>query len=268
MNLSGVIRRLESAAPLHHAEEWDHTGLLLHPLQVGSIRKIMLTIDLTEAVADEAIAEQCGLILTYHPILFRPTGRLLTEKAQERTVMKLVQQNIAVYSPHTALDAVPGGVNDWLAESLGEGEVSMLHPGASTDAGRGRLVRLKHAVKLNVLAWRIRTHLGIDYLRVAPAGDHSVQSVALCAGSGAEAFRQVRADCFFTGEMSHHHVLAACAQGAHVVLCEHTHTERGFLPRFRSLLSKMLERNMEIILSKSDADPIQLDQQQSPDGRK
>ena len=111
MKFTDVIRTLENIAPLHFAEEWDNVGLLINPLKPRQVKKIMLTIDLTEAVADEAIAAKTDLIVTYHPILFRPANRLNADSAYDRAVLKLVQKNIAVYSPHTALDAVIGGVN-------------------------------------------------------------------------------------------------------------------------------------------------------------
>ena len=94
---------------------------------------LLLTIDLTEAVADEAIASKSDLIITYHPILFRPANRLDAGNAHDRTVMKLVQKNVAVYSPHTALDAVIGGVNDWLA-ARSEVPIDWARPGFSPPA--------------------------------------------------------------------------------------------------------------------------------------
>ncbi len=152
MKLQSIIQTLENIAPLSYAEEWDNVGLLLNPLRPRNVKKILLTIDLTEAVADEATITKADLIMAYHPILFRPANRLNADNAYDRTVMKLIQKNIAVYSPHTALDAVIGGVNDWLADGVGEGEVSVLHPHEHGDAGQGRLVKLKRPVKLATLS--------------------------------------------------------------------------------------------------------------------
>ncbi len=258
MKLQNVIEILQGMAPLSLAENWDNVGLLINPLQPRSIKKILLTIDLTEAVADEAVFGSFDLIIAYHPILFHGAKQLSAETAYDRTVMKLIQNNTAVYSPHTALDAVIGGVNDWLAEGVGEGEVSVLHPIPNSDAGQGRLVELRRPVKLKTLTARIKKHLGLKSVRIASAPeDTPVSSVALCAGAGSEAFRGVKADCYLTGEMSHHNVLAATLGGSHVILCEHTNTERGYLPAFAKLLQKALAPKMEIQCSGIDADPIQ-----------
>jgi dinuclear metal center YbgI/SA1388 family protein len=257
MKLEAVIQTLEQIAPLNLAEEWDNVGLLINPLKPKNIKKILLTIDLTEAVADEAIAGKADLIVAYHPILFRPANRLNADNAYDRTVMKLIQKNIAVYSPHTALDAVIGGVNDWLANGVGDGEVSVLQPIPGTDAGQGRLVELKKPEEIKRLVQRIKKHLGLENLRLAvPAEDRPVQTVALCAGAGTDAFKGVAADCFLTGEMSHHNVLAATLGGSHVILCEHTNTERGYLPSFGRILGKALGAGVEIAVSAKDADPI------------
>jgi dinuclear metal center YbgI/SA1388 family protein len=259
MKLTDVVSSLKSIAPLSLAEEWDNVGLLVNPLRPKNIKKMLLTIDLTEAVADEAISTKADMIMTYHPILFRPANRLNADNAYDRTVMKLVQKNIAVYSPHTALDAVIGGVNDWLANGVGDGEVTVLQPIPNSDAGQGRLVELKKPVKLKTLAQRIKKHLGLKNLRLAAAAeDTPVKTVALCAGAGTDAFKGVKADCFLTGEMSHHNILASTLSGSHVILCEHTNTERGYLPQFGKILTKALGAGVEIVISKEDADPIQI----------
>ncbi len=257
MKLQTVIQRLQEIAPLQLAEEWDNVGLLINPLRPRNVKKILLTIDLTEAVADEAIAGKFDLIMTYHPILFRPANRLNADNAYDRAVMKLVQKNMAVYSPHTALDAVIGGVNDWLADGVGEGEVSVLQPISDSDAGQGRLVELKKPVKLKTLTQRIKNHLGLKNLRIASAAeDKPIRTIALCAGAGTDAFKGIQADGYLTGEMSHHNILAATLSGSHVILCEHTNTERGYLPVFGKILGKALGNGVDIAVSEIDSDPI------------
>ncbi|MBN2162325.1 MAG: Nif3-like dinuclear metal center hexameric protein [Pontiellaceae bacterium] len=257
MKLSDLLNALSDIAPLHLAEDWDNTGLLLDPLRRRDIKRILMTIDLTEAVADEAIQKKVDLILSYHPILFRPVNRLDASNAYDRTVMKLVQKNIAVYSPHTALDVVIGGVNDWLADGLGEGEISIIRPISDSDAGQGRMVELKKAIKAKTLAQRIKKFLGLKNLRIAaPADEPPIQTVALCAGAGTDVFKGIQADCFLTGEMSHHNILAATQNGTYVILCEHTNTERGYLPVFAKILGKAIGNGVDISISELDSDPI------------
>jgi dinuclear metal center YbgI/SA1388 family protein len=107
-----VLDALQSLAPLEFAEPWDNVGLLLSPSKPRPIDRILLTIDLTRAVVDEAVARKTRLIVAYHPVIFEPVKRV------DGKLATLIENRIAVYSPHTALDAAPGGVNDWLADGL------------------------------------------------------------------------------------------------------------------------------------------------------
>lgn len=108
---------------------------------------------------------------------------------------------------------------------------------------------------------RIKDHLKLNNLRYAQAIPGSqrdlINTIAICAGSGGSVLKGVKADMYLTGEMSHHDVLDAVSNGIHVVLGEHSNTERGFLKDvFSSILSVMLEGKVEIYQSSVDADPI------------
>lgn len=98
---------------------WDNTGLLLEAPFVPSRRQsntVLLTIDLTKAVADEAIALQSSIVIAYHPIIFRGLKSITLANTQQQTLLRLASHGISVYSPHTAVDAAPGGLGDWLAD--------------------------------------------------------------------------------------------------------------------------------------------------------
>jgi dinuclear metal center YbgI/SA1388 family protein len=98
---------------------WDNTGILLEPPFVPSRRQantVFLTVDLTRAVADEAIALKSSIIVSYHPIIFRGLKSLTLDNTQQQTLLRLASHGITIYSPHTAVDAAPGGLGDWLAD--------------------------------------------------------------------------------------------------------------------------------------------------------
>lgn len=80
----------------------------------------MFTNDLTEDVLEEALSVQANLIISYHPPLFKPMKAFLCKNWKDRIAMKCISNNVAVYSPHTACDAVRGGVNDWLIKCFGK----------------------------------------------------------------------------------------------------------------------------------------------------
>jgi dinuclear metal center YbgI/SA1388 family protein len=126
--LGEVTALLEEVAPLAYAEPWDNVGLLLEPVadrkrpeEAPSVRRAMLLIDLTRAVLDEAIERDVDLVVSYHPPIFEALKRLRATAPKERLVTLAARAGLGIYSPHTALDAAPGGVNDWLADAFGSG---------------------------------------------------------------------------------------------------------------------------------------------------
>ncbi len=119
MKLDALLTAFRKVAPEHLAEDWDQVGV--HLAGNGRpIKKALLCIDLTPAVLDEAIANKCQLIVAYHPPIFHPLKRLADRDWKEKMLAEAVRKGLAVYSPHTALDAVREGMNDWLCEGLGK----------------------------------------------------------------------------------------------------------------------------------------------------
>ncbi len=130
MHARQVIEAIEAIAPPQHAAEWDTVGLLIGT-PASDASPLLLTIDLTEAVLQEAVNTGARMVIAYHPPIFQPLPRLTDATAPQRIALAAARHGIAVYSPHTALDAAPGGINDWLAEGIGSGDVRALRPAAT-----------------------------------------------------------------------------------------------------------------------------------------
>jgi len=252
MKLKTLIQALEEIAPPDLAEEWDNTGLLIEPLKTRDIQTVLLTIDLTEAVAREAIQKKAELIVAYHPLFFGGFQTLEKSNPQARTAMRLIQKKIAVYSPHTALDAAPGGVNDWLADALGDGDLYY------SETGGTRIIELSNPVKLPTLGKRIKDALKLKHIKTAQANDRPLKTIAVCAGAGIEALRGIKADCYLTGEMKHHDLLGVKEKEISVILCGHTETERGYLKILRKRLLSETEQTVNVLVAKADTSPLQL----------
>lgn len=136
MDLKAVTEVLEGIAPTANAESWDNVGLLLEPSNSSQISRLLITNDLTEEVLEEAVKAPEGksdLVVSYHPPLFVPFKRLTQHSGIERVIVRAIEERIAIYSPHTSLDNMEGGINDWLLSCVGEGKVRALgvvkHPG-------------------------------------------------------------------------------------------------------------------------------------------
>ena len=267
MQLRNVIESIRELAPDHLAEDWDRVGLHIGR-QRQRVRRALLCIDLTEAVVAEAGQQRVDLVVAYHPPIFKPLAELTDVEVKPRIALDLAERGIAVYSPHTALDAAPDGVNDWLAEGIGTGECWPIRPAAAADgspsetAGQGRVVALDRPVRLSTLTQRLKKRLGARQLEVAPpqttgrGRDGSVQRVGLCAGAGGSLLAEAGpVDAFFTGEMRHHDVLAATADGVAILLAGHTQTERPYLPTLRSRLRDATGAAVEWRISRADKAP-------------
>ena len=129
MDLRAVVAALDKISPTIAAEPWDNVGLLVEPSQLGSVQRVLITNDLTEPVLEEALSspgKKVGLIVAYHPPLFKPFKRLTRRCAKERIVVRALEEGVAIYSPHTSLDNMEGGINDWLLAAMGEGQVTAL----------------------------------------------------------------------------------------------------------------------------------------------
>lgn len=127
MKTNDLIRAMQAIAPLELAESWDRVGLLVGDEQRALGGPVVLTIDLTERVLAEAVALRASVIVAYHPPIWEPLRRLTAADPRERILLRAIEAGIGVYCPHTALDAAPGGVTDWLCEGLSgapEGKVA------------------------------------------------------------------------------------------------------------------------------------------------
>ena len=125
-----LVAALDRISPFRLAEEWDNVGLLVGRRD-AEVTRTLLAIDATPAVIAEAAASGCAAIVAYHPPVFRPLKRLSDETPAQRVALELAACGIAAISPHTALDAAPGGLNDWIADGIGPGDRKALVPAAT-----------------------------------------------------------------------------------------------------------------------------------------
>jgi len=125
--IKDVTNFLEKRAPLAYQESYDNAGLIVGN---GSenVKGILVTLDSTEAVVEEAIAKGCNLIVAHHPIVFKGLKKLNGKNYVERTIIKAIKNDMAIYATHTNLDHVVGGVNFMIAEQLGLQNVRILAP--------------------------------------------------------------------------------------------------------------------------------------------
>ena len=127
MKIKDITDFLESIAPLEYQESYDNCGLIVGDKN-SPVKKALVTLDVTEAVIDEAIAEKCQLVIAHHPIVFGGLKKLNGKNYVERTVIKAIKNNVAIYAIHTNFDNVMDGVNAKICERLGLVDCEILAP--------------------------------------------------------------------------------------------------------------------------------------------
>jgi dinuclear metal center YbgI/SA1388 family protein len=122
-----IINLFEQWSPKRFAEDWDPVGLHIGQLN-RQVEKVLISLDVNEAVVDEAIKKGANLIIAHHPPIFRPMKHIWTDTPQGRLVEKCIKHDISVYAAHTNLDVAPGGVNDLLASRIGLENIEVMEP--------------------------------------------------------------------------------------------------------------------------------------------
>jgi dinuclear metal center YbgI/SA1388 family protein len=251
MNVARLVEAMESIAPVRFAAPWDNVGLLVGD-PAAPISRILLTIDCTSAVVREAIEGRCDAVVSYHPPIFEPRRQFVAGAV----AFDLARRGIAVYSPHTALDACAGGTNDVLADLVSMTGRVALEP-VEGGLGFGRVGPID-PVGLSVLVARLKAGLGLDHVLAAGSMDATVSRVAVCAGSGGDLLGAAiasRADAFVTGELRHHDVLRAAAADLCVVCTRHSASERCALVSLEGRLRQRLP-GVEVLRSSADREPL------------
>ena len=208
MRVSDVIRVIEEFAPLRLQESYDNAGLQAGDPQ-REIDSVMICIDVTEAVMQEAIEAGVGMIVTHHPIIFKPLRSLSGKTDVERIVISAIRHDIAIYSAHTNLDSVARGVSYTMARRLGLTDLRVLEPkpGTEPEAGLGLVGTLPEPTEALPLLERIKEAFASQSLRYSAPVSRPISRVALCGGSGGSLLKEAiasGADLFLTAEIRYH----------------------------------------------------------------
>ncbi len=258
-----VIDYLEELAPPALAEDWDNVGLLMgDPGQ--PVSHVMACLTLTDETVTEARDRGAELVISHHPLPFRPLAKITSESMPGGLVWRLAAGQIAVYSPHTAFDSASRGINQRLADGLQLESIRPLRPVGDTErtgepVGGGRIGELPHPISLKALADRLKQFLGITRLQLVGQVAAPVSVVAIACGAADEFLDDaITAGCdvFVLGEARFHTLLRAQAHGLHLLLPGHFASERFAVERVASELS-LLFPDLVVWSAEREADPLQ-----------
>lgn len=249
-----IISLLHEHAPLTLAEPWDNVGLLLGDMD-REATSILIGLDPTTALGEEAIAVGADTIITHHPLIFKPLTAINTAEPTGRFVELALSHRISVIACHTNLDSAANGVSDALAKAIGLNEVQPLVASPSADnphQGLGRIGGFPEAVTAASLLRRLGDALQLPALFIVGSLPATISTVALCGGSGSDlaAVAHARgADVYITAEIKHH--IARWAEECGFCLIEGTHygTERHAVSLLADILqAENISRNWNIVI--------------------
>ena len=208
MKIKEVVAALERFAPLPLQESYDNAGLQIGLTEAEEVSGVLLCLDVTEAVVDEAMRLGCNLIVAHHPLMFRGVKRVDNTTCVSRCLAKAVRGGVTVYAAHTNLDNARGGVNWRIADKLGLENRQFLVPMPNGAGGSGLIGNLPQACDPTDFLKEAKQAFGVACLMHNDGPQRPVRRIALCGGAGAEfldAALAQNADVFLTGEMSYHH---------------------------------------------------------------
>ena len=234
MTVRELYDRFERAIPAALRESWDNDGLMVCPDLSARVRKALFSLDVTEECVDYAVENGFDLIVSHHPLIFRPLSALTEDDHVQRKAIKLLQNGVSVFSFHTRADKVAGGVNDCLAEVIGLEDVRPFGEG-----DLGRIGTLPDPMPLENFCRMLKEQLDSDRVNSADAYS-DVRTVALVGGDGRSyiaAALEEGADTFLSGRIGYNVMEDASGLGINLVEAGHYYTEYPVLRFFTEILA-------------------------------
>ena len=236
MTVKQFYEKISERIPTDLSCEWDHDGLLLSPDEGRKVCRVLCTLDVTEEAVDYAVENGFDLILSHHPLIFKPLSSLTPDGHVARKVIRLLASDISVISLHTRADAVFGGVNDRLARLLGLADVQPF--GAD---GLGRIGELDELPELPEFALRVKQILSAPAVLCADTG-MPVRRVAVCGGDGRDLVEEAiaaGADTYVSGRIGYHQMTDAPEIGINMIEAGHFYTENHITSFFCDLVFEL-----------------------------
>ena len=248
-----VYEEMQRIAPLELAESWDNPGLLVDC--GGTVQKVLVTLDITPEVVEEAARKHCEVIVAHHPVIFSPLKKI----GPQDVPCQLVRAGISAICMHTNRDAAEGGVNEVLAGIFGMKNLETFADGC----GRVGEIELN---SVKGLAYQVQKELAsrCNLPENGPAvqiklvdNGRMVKRLAVISGAGGSLFEEaiaVGADCLLTGEANHHHAIDAKRLGLSLIAAGHYATEFPVTAAVAEKLRAALPE-LEVLVSEANKDP-------------
>jgi len=256
MLLREILDRLEQLSPASFAMDWDNSGL-----QIGDrdaeIHRVLIAVDATKEVIEEAVELKVDLILTHHPMIFSPVKKIVKDDVLGEKILTLAEHHIAVFSMHTNFDVI--GMADEVADRLNLKHKRVLEVTFEDDIskeGLGRYGMLPREMSLKELSEEVKLKFNIPGVIMYGEGDAIVEKVAICGGSGGDLIQNAienRCQVLITGDIKYHNALDAMQEGLYLIDAGHFGIEKIFIPYMKDFFGRELR---EVIAVSSTQEAI------------
>ncbi len=251
--ISEIYDYIDRIAPFKNQSEWDNSGLI-----VGSkdkkVNKVLVTLDITAEVADEAADIGAELVISHHPVIFRPLKTL----TDDEPCFRLMKNGISAICTHTPWDMAEGGMNDTIINMLGFEKCEGVLEEERCGLGFGAFCSTDREYTPAELAFKIRDALGCEVIKYNNT-EMPVRKIAVCTGSGGDFVKtaaMMGADAYITSEIHHDKWLLAKRMGLSVFDCGHYHTENPGMETLCRMLAADFP-DIEFVMSEMNGDPVE-----------
>lgn len=262
MKINDIIKVVEEIAPPYIAEKWDNVGFLVGDRYL-EVKRVLIALEVTDEVIEEAISEKVQLIISHHPLIFKNITTITTDNAVEGRVVKLIKNDIALYSAHTNLDSAEGGTTDALCDVLDIKIESVLLPNKNDEnVGIGRIGFIEHEQSVETFLKKLKNTGKFDFILYALDSqglEKKIKKFGICAGSiDFDMIYEAKAkncDIFISGDLKHH--FAQCAKDIEMTIIDVGHYcgENLVVESLKNNLETRVS-NIDFITSKIDAQII------------
>lgn len=255
--VSEIAKVLEEFAPLQLQESYDNSGLIIGSKD-QKIHKILICLDSTEEVIEEAIQKNCQLIIAHHPLIFGGLTKINDEHYVEKAVRKAIKNDISIYACHTNADNVYEGVNKKISEKLELKNIQILKPAGSDEKiGAGMIGELnKNLLSVEILDY-ITEKMQLKNFRYTEIPQKIIKRIAICGGSGSFLIKdaiKAKADAFISADIKYHEFFEA-NEDMCIIDIGHYESERFTIELFSQVLSAKFP-NIALQFSEVNTNPV------------
>ncbi len=264
MKVSDLLHLLDEGFPVFLQESFDNTGnQIVFPEE--EIRGVYICLDPDRFVINDAIVLNCNLIISHHPLIFKPVKSIVQGDVKSENIINLISKRISLFSMHTNFDKI---MYSYLAEVLGfDNSTVLLERDDFEDKplGLGSFSEISKGIELKLLLDIVKEKLNLDYVIFAGDENTIIKKIAFLNGSGGSSIERVisirNPDCIITGDVGYHHIKSAIENNKCVIDAGHFGTEKIFKNLLANIVKENLEKSgasVKVIESKIEKNPFKV----------